>query len=253
MRIECKSCGAKGNFDESRLPAGGANVNCPRCKEKIWVSADGAVAPTSNPTEPAAPSGLAAAPAPQGSCTMCQRQFSTDEMVQLKGKWVCGECKPDYVQMLKIGLTQPDEYRYAGFWIRFGAKFIDGIILWIVLMALLFPIQMFFAVDPEQMAAGETGAFFMLFALQLVVQIGIPLAFVTYFIGKFQATPGKMACGIKVIRPDGDELTYMRAFGRYWSELLSSFTLSIGYLMAAFDSEKRALHDRISDTRVVYK
>jgi predicted Zn finger-like uncharacterized protein len=41
MRIECKSCGASGNFDESRLPAGGANVKCPRCKEKIWVSPDG--------------------------------------------------------------------------------------------------------------------------------------------------------------------------------------------------------------------
>jgi len=26
----------------------------------------------------------------------------------------------------------------------------------------------------------------------------------------------------------------------------------IGYIMAAFDSEKRALHDHICDTRVIY-
>ena len=29
--------------------------------------------------------------------------------------------------------------------------------------------------------------------------------------------------------------------------------LCIGYLMLAFDEEKRSLHDRICDTRVVYK
>lgn len=261
MRIECKSCGAKGNFDESRLPASGANVNCPRCKEKIWVSPDGVPAPTRTATPAAAPAAPAArastvrnAPAGvQGACTMCQRGFSTDEMVQLQGKWVCGECKPDYVQMLKIGLTQPGDYRYAGFWIRFGAKFIDGIILWVVLMVFLVPLQFLLAVEPNQMAAGETGAFFLLMAVQLLIQIGIPAGYVTFFIGKFQATPGKMACGIKVIRPDGESLSYMRSFGRYFSELLSSITLTIGYLMAAFDSEKRALHDRVSDTRVVYK
>jgi uncharacterized RDD family membrane protein YckC len=28
-------------------------------------------------------------------------------------------------------------------------------------------------------------------------------------------------------------------------------TLTIGYIMAAFDSQKRALHDRICDTRVI--
>lgn len=184
---------------------------------------------------------------------MCKRIFTTGEMVQMQGKWVCGECKPEYVQRLKIGLTQPGEYRYAGFWIRFGAKFIDGIILWVAMMVILLPIQFAFAVDPNQVAAGDSGVFFLLMALQFLIQIGIPLAYVTYFIGKFQATPGKMACGIKVIRPDGESLSFMRAFGRYFSELLSSMTFTIGYIMAAFDSEKRALHDRVSDTRVVYK
>jgi hypothetical protein len=33
--------------------------------------------------------------------------------------------------------------------------------------------------------------------------------------------------------------------------LLSSLTLAIGYIMAAFDDEKRSLHDRICDTRVI--
>ena len=43
-----------------------------------------------------------------------------------------------------------------------------------------------------------------------------------------------------------------RAIGRHFSEWLSSI-LFIGYIMAAFDEEKRALHDRICGTRVVFR
>jgi hypothetical protein len=42
-----------------------------------------------------------------------------------------------------------------------------------------------------------------------------------------------------------------RAIGRYFAKLLSMLILGIGYIMVAFDSEKRGLHDMICDTRVV--
>jgi uncharacterized RDD family membrane protein YckC len=41
--------------------------------------------------------------------------------------------------------------------------------------------------------------------------------------------------------------------GRYFSEMLSGMIMMIGYIMAGFDDEKRALHDRICNTRVVFK
>jgi uncharacterized RDD family membrane protein YckC len=72
-------------------------------------------------------------------------------------------------------------------------------------------------------------------------------------IGKYGATLGKMACKIKVVTPDGGRVTYLRAFGRYFAKLLSAMICFIGYIMAGFDDEKRALHDRICDTRVVCK
>ncbi|HET6371045.1 MAG TPA: RDD family protein, partial [Nitrospiria bacterium] len=43
------------------------------------------------------------------------------------------------------------------------------------------------------------------------------------------------------------------ACGRYFAEILSGIILCIGYIMAAFDDEKRALHDRICGTRVIKK
>ena len=62
-----------------------------------------------------------------------------------------------------------------------------------------------------------------------------------------------MACGLRVIVSDGSKVSYWRAFGRYWAKILSGLILAIGYIMAGFDSEKRALHDHICNTRVIRK
>jgi uncharacterized RDD family membrane protein YckC len=62
-----------------------------------------------------------------------------------------------------------------------------------------------------------------------------------------------MACNIKVVVEDGSRLTYMRAFGRHFAKWLSSMILAIGFIMAAFDDQRRTLHDRICETRVVRK
>jgi uncharacterized RDD family membrane protein YckC len=92
--------------------------------------------------------------------------------------------------------------------------------------------------------------------LQVVLQIFgffFGIAYNTFFVGRYAATPGKMAVGIRVVAPDGSRINYMRAFGRAWADILSSMTCFIGYIIAAFDNEKRALHDHICTTRVVYK
>jgi hypothetical protein len=36
-----------------------------------------------------------------------------------------------------------------------------------------------------------------------------------------------------------------------FAELVNQFTCAIGYIIAGFDSEKRALHDHICSTRVI--
>jgi uncharacterized RDD family membrane protein YckC len=83
----------------------------------------------------------------------------------------------------------------------------------------------------------------------LAILLGI--AYEVYFIGSTGATPGKMALKLKVIRADGAPVDYGLALGRYFAKILSALILLIGYIMAGFDEQKRALHDRICDTRVV--
>ena len=79
----------------------------------------------------------------------------------------------------------------------------------------------------------------------------IAVGYETLMIGKYGATLGKMAAKVRVVTAEGGKVSYGRALGRYFSKLLSGMICAIGYIMAAFDEEKRALHDRICNTRVV--
>jgi uncharacterized RDD family membrane protein YckC len=67
------------------------------------------------------------------------------------------------------------------------------------------------------------------------------------------ATPGKLAVGLRVVRPGGGRVSLGRAVGRYFGKILSGLILAIGYIIIGFDAEKRGLHDMICDTRVVKK
>jgi uncharacterized RDD family membrane protein YckC len=61
-----------------------------------------------------------------------------------------------------------------------------------------------------------------------------------------------MALGLKVTRADGGPISAGLAAGRFFAKYLSFLTFCIGFLIAAFDREKRSLHDHICQTRVVF-
>lgn len=147
-------------------------------------------------------------------------------------------------------------FEYGGFWIRFLAKIIDGILLAVVGniingVVLGSRLKEFEHFDPEDPAA--VAALFGLFGMLLLVGAAIGLAYHWFFLAKFAATPGKLALGLRIVRSDGSALSHGRIVARFFAEYLSSFVLCIGYLIAAFDDEKRTLHDYICDTRVVKK
>ena len=66
-----------------------------------------------------------------------------------------------------------------------------------------------------------------------------------------QGTLGKMALGIKVTDLNGNRITFGRATGRYFSKIISSLTMGVGYIMAGFTQQKQALHDIIAGCLVV--
>jgi uncharacterized RDD family membrane protein YckC len=280
MKVECIHCGASGQMDETRIPPGVTSIKCPRCKQAFpippiesstisepfgeviqeTVAASPAPPPIEPPPLPEAPvpssplnqSAIPETPAPPAAspvmadCTVCSGRFPRNEMVRFGIKWVCAACKPGYVQMLAQGKPSPGDMRYAGFGIRFGAKILDGLILWVVSLLISFAAGMAIPKTSPQVALASS-------VLLLILQIAIAAAYSGYFLGVQRATPGKMACGLEVLTSSGDQISVLRGIGRYFAEGLSSLILLIGYLMVLFDDEKRALHDRICDTRVVYK
>lgn len=185
------------------------------------------------------------------SCAQCGKAFPEEDMMRFESHWVCAGCKPVFLQKLREGVRMPVAVVYGGFWIRLGAKLIDGILVMIInLMIILPPFAML------GRSTTETSGLFL--ALQLLISnLVVPAALATFFIGKYGATPGKMACRLQVVASDGSKMGYSRAFARYSAEILSQmtvvlfFTLGFGYLIAAWDEEKRTLHDRICDTRVI--
>ena len=68
-----------------------------------------------------------------------------------------------------------------------------------------------------------------------------------------QGTIGKMALNLKVTDLNGERISFGRATGRFFAKYISSITLLIGYIMAAFTERKQALHDMIAGTYVIKK
>jgi|HubBroStandDraft_6_1064221.scaffolds.fasta_scaffold00376_4 uncharacterized RDD family membrane protein YckC len=190
-------------------------------------------------------------------CSQCGRPFGQSDLVQIAGRLVCGDCKSAFLSRIVAGGPSPagaSQWHYGGFWIRFCGVFLDGILLQLVRipMSLLIvgtmisPIQTF---QSRVAPLALTGAMLTLTFVSMLVAFLYEVIMIRY-VG---ATIGKMAIGVKVIRTDGSEVGWGVSVARYFMKIVSGIILAIGYIMAGFDDEKRALHDRVCDTRVVYK
>ncbi len=143
----------------------------------------------------------------------------------------------------------------AGFWIRFVALAIDVIVQGILLGAATVALLMVAGASGALMGglAGPSGAeaFFgalgPLIAVLAAIWLLGPLIYSIVFLGWRGQTPGKMLLRVKVIRTDGGEVDYVKAFIR----TLVFQVLSIFAILAAFNKEKRTLHDYAAGTRVV--
>lgn len=189
-------------------------------------------------------------------CAVSGKRYPKREMIQYEGKWISAEHRDAYFQRLREGVAQPGEggvpgpYGYGGFWRRFCARFVDGLLQGVITIPIGMAVGFFFGAS-GRLQNGGPSAMLMMQAIVQVLSIGVALGYEVFFVRKYDATPGKLAMGLKLLRADGSSLSAGRIVGRYFATFLSALTLLIGYIIAAFDDEKRALHDRICDTRVI--
>ena len=157
---------------------------------------------------------------------------------------------------------------YAGFWIRFVARLIDGVLLGVAGAIIRIPLFIMFGVSSGfgrgfgrgfggGFGRGDGGFVFLpaimgVLGISIVLSIALAAAYEVYFVSTRGGTLGKLALGLKIVRADGSPVDAGLALGRWCAHFLSGAIFMIGYIMAGFDAQKRALHDHICQTRVIY-
>lgn len=160
-------------------------------------------------------------------------------------------------------VPEPNQYVLpAGFWKRFLAYTIDGVILWIVSVVLFVPLLGLIGLgalgsyNMEDLSS-STGLVIALISGYLVTILAIIIAGWLYYAlmesSSKGATLGKMALGIRVTDMYGNRISFARASGRYFGKILSTLIFYIGFIMAAFTQQKQALHDILAGCLVVSK
>jgi len=184
---------------------------------------------------------------PQGS----PAQVSTQYPVTVSAE---PSARPGAPIPMSYYVLRPMVALYAGFWLRFCAAFIDGIITTVASAILGGVVGVFIGIaiagsgtSPQEMesiaeAAGNIIGLLIGWLYSALMESS-----------STQATLGKMAVGIKVTNLNGERISFGRATGRHFGKIISMIPLLFGYFMAGFTERKQALHDIIAGTLVVRK
>jgi uncharacterized RDD family membrane protein YckC len=162
------------------------------------------------------------------------------------------------------GLVVSRGFTFAGFWLRFLALLIDGVILGIVQGLLFLPLFFLsgladrFEAFVRSAGTGRPDPAILLGFVSMILVFSVLGVLVQwlYFAylesGEKQATWGKQALGLYVTNLTGNPIGFGHASGRYFAKLVSNLIpLAIGYIMAGFTERKQALHDMIAGCLVL--
>lgn len=159
-----------------------------------------------------------------------------------------------------LGVNDVAEPDYATFWTRVGAWIIDYIILMVpfTIISMAMGLSGMMAEFLSSAEHDQTAAFMAVSAAMrpisyVLVVVGF-LYYVFFESSKWQATPGKMALGIRVTDVQGHRLTLARAAGRNAIRLVnaaSSLVPFVFYIVTAFTQRKQGVHDLLAGTYVI--
>ena len=266
MKLICPHCNFSREIPDEKIPDRPVKVTCPKCEQGFTFDKGAAVAASAFDEDfgAAAKAGFAPAAEPPPARTVCPacglEQTATDRCEGcgvIYARWAARHGdrsqagtvppppRPDasFPGQASFGTPSPADRPKAGFWIRGAASIIDGLILAAVQFVLNMGLLLASGGDEESIT---------MIAITWLCSMAVSTTYYVYFTGYNGQTPGKMALRIQVVRTDGSTVGYGKAFLReVLGKFVSAIILCIGYLMAAFDRDKQALHDRIAGTYVI--
>jgi len=236
----CGSCGkvllseAPRRVEASPAPSSSAPSEAPAASPRVGGSRSMVGSAVSN-----AVSKAAEAPAPQAT---------PEPMVPLAGR---AQPSPRVADRPRVR-PHPALGEPAGFWIRLAAYSVDSAI---VSLPVLIASSVWAFWLLQQGEAGLTELTPRVFLLPIIggaVSLVLSVVYPAYFWALRGATPGKRLFGLRVLSMDGETpIGWQRAMLRVIGYMINGLVMGIGFLLIAVSEEKRGLHDRLADTRVL--
>ncbi len=159
---------------------------------------------------------------------------------------------PDWSRQQQV--TTVPSGRPAGFWIRFVAYILDGLILGFVAAVMVLIFAAIAAVSGKTADGDPPTGVILLGVLMVLAYVLICWLYEALMTSSERgATLGKRALGLRIVRADGVQLSFGRATARYFLKVIVTpmVPLGIGYMLAGWTKGKRALHDLMADTLVI--
>jgi len=156
---------------------------------------------------------------------------------------------------IALGVNFPTEDNLASFWIRFGAYFVDMIILYVLLsFVMAFLILNKLIVDlrayatPEAIAKMPYKDFLL---LEMVLILTMLIYNTACEASGMKATIGKRVFKLVVVDADGMRLSFLNSLGRNIGKIVSVSLYFIGFISIFFTEHRQAMHDLLAKTYVV--
>jgi uncharacterized RDD family membrane protein YckC len=153
-------------------------------------------------------------------------------------------------------LSRVNTSRPAGFFSRFEAFIIDLAILSIVQLvgsAFIQAVIRFFRLselaDIFRTLLGNPT--FNIISGSILVTL-LVIGYYTFFWTLVGFTPGKAFLGLKIVRKNGEKVTFGRSLLRFFAYWISAIPLFLGFLWVLWDPNRLGWHDKIAGTQVLY-
>jgi uncharacterized RDD family membrane protein YckC len=159
------------------------------------------------------------------------------------------ELQPEIGQVAAQSAQLERSIFLVGFWPRLGAYIVDVLVLYVLCYLVLGP---FTVPAPTTFDLPSLIEYWQASQPRIFWEIGLNMIYTVFMTGQIGATVGKLLIGARIIRMDGSKIGFGVALVRWFGSLLSSLLLGIGYLFIAFRRDRRALHDLVAGTQVIY-
>ena len=178
-------------------------------------------------------------------CSRCGVTFCRDCLVDIAGQPYCATCKGEQLLDVRSGVDRTN-LEFAGIGRRFAAQFLDGLIIGVPVGMIVVGLAIV-----SMNGKGQPNGLFFWMLLPSVIAV----VYEALMLKSRGQTLGKMAMKLKVVSPDGTELSGGQAWGRAVGRALFGFLSIIGilidYVPAFTTKEKTTMHDMMARTRVV--